>query len=499
MGLCAFSGIFLHSMSFAKGETDVYNAIPSPAKTPAGFPFGSPDMDQFSLEDSDGQIRLRGAWEQVLRRIQPDISPAWYERFLRPLRASNLEDGVATFSAPGRFVYEWVRERYAKKLEEALSDELGEPVALKLVAESRERAAAPVPQAAVAVAPPDPGKFKPIDRFTFDSFVVGQSNRLAFAGAKAVANDPGIKYNPLFIYGASGLGKTHLLHSIAREILREDPRYPLVYISAQRFAEDFVNALRDNKIDQFRRAQRSIGVWLVDDIQFIAGKDKTQEEVFHTFNHLHSLGKQIVLSSDRPPRDLYLMDERLRSRFEAGLVADIQPPDTETRSAIILSKARQEEISLETEIAMYLAESVPGNIRILEGALTKLAVQASVEGVPISLDLAQMLVEQYYRTGTVAKPGFNQILDMVSKHFKVPVDEIRGYSRKAPIVHARHIAVYITREITGDSWKHIGSLFGDRDHTSMMHGYQKISELMVRDRELRSSVKMLIRNLWPEA
>lgn len=477
----------------------VYNASPTPAKKALGIFLEACYMDQYSLGDSDEQIRLRGAWEQVLRRFQPEVSPAWYERFLRPLRPTNLEEGVATMAAPGRFVYEWVRERYAKKLEEALTDELGEPISLRLVAESREKAAAVLPQASVAISPADPGKFKPFDRYSFDTFVVGQSNRLAFAGAKAVATDPGVKYNPLFIYGASGLGKTHLLHSVAREILRADARYPLVYVSAQQFAEQFVHALQNNKIEQFRRAQRSVGVWLVDDIQFIAGKDKTQEEVFHTFNYLHSLGKQIVLSSDRPPRDLYLMDERLRSRFEAGLVADIQPPDTETRSAILLSKAKQEEIALDTDIAMYMAESVPGNIRILEGALTKLAVQASVEGVPITHELAMLMVEQHYRTGTLAKPGFPHILDAVSKHFKIPVDDIKGYSRKAPIVHARHIAVFITREITGDSWKHIGSLFGDRDHTSMMHGYQKISEMMVRDRELRSSVKMLIRNLYPEA
>lgn len=456
-------------------------------------------MDQYSLEESDQQIRLRGAWEQVLRRFQPEMSPAWFERFLRPLRPASLEEGVATMAAPGRFVYEWVRERYAKKLEEALSDELGEPVKMKIVAESRERAAAPVPQAAVVVSNTESAKFRPFDRYSFDSFVVGQSNRLAYAGAKAVAQEPGSKYNPLFIYGASGLGKTHLLHSIAREILKADPKFPLVYVSAQQFAEQFVSAVQNNRMEQFRRAQRNVGVWLVDDIQFVAGKDKTQEEIFHTFNYLHSLGKQIVLSSDRPPRDLYVMDERLRSRFEAGLVADIQPPDTETRSAILLSKAKHEEIDLDTGIAMFLAENVPGNIRILEGALTKLAVQASVEGVPISLDFAQHIVEQHYRTGMIAKPGFPQILDAVSKHFKIGVDDIQGSSRKAPIVHARHIAVFITREITGDSWKHIGSLFGDRDHTSMMHGYQKISEMMVRDRELRSSVKMLIRNLYPEA
>ncbi|MBI3721559.1 MAG: chromosomal replication initiator protein DnaA, partial [Fimbriimonas ginsengisoli] len=193
-----------------------------------------------------------------------------------------------------------------------------------------------------------------------------------------------------------------------------------------------------------------------------------------------------------------LMDERLRSRFEAGLVADIQMPDTETRCAILLSKAEHDGIPLTTDVAMYLAENVPGNIRILEGALTRLAVQASVDGTEICAELAAALVEQHFRAGALAKPGFERIVDVVGKHFNIPHDDICGLSRKAPIVHARHVAVYVTREITGDSWKHIGSLFGNRDHTSMMHGYQRISEMMQRDRDLRAAVKTLIRNLYPD-
>ncbi len=458
-------------------------------------------MDQYSLDDSDMHIRLRGAWEQVLRRLAPEVSPAWFERFLKPLQAVELADGVVTLAAPGRFVCEWVRDKYVHTLQDMLGDELGEPVSISLQAEPRERSAPSMPASAVVSAPvpADEHRFKLIDRYTFDTFVVGQSNRLAFAGAQSVAKEPGGKYNPLFIYGSSGLGKTHLLHAIAREILHRDSRYPLVYVSAQQFAEQFVHALQNNRIEQFRRSQRNVGVWLVDDIQFIAGKDKTQEEVFHTFNYLHSLGKQIVICSDRAPRELHLLDERLRSRFEAGLVADIQPPDTETRCAIVLSKAKQEGIEIATEVAMHLAENVPGNIRILEGALTKLAAQASVEEVPISLELSSRIIEQYYKNRAFQKPDFDQIVDAVSRHFKISIEEIKGVSRKAPIVHARHIAVFITRELTGDSWKHIGSLFGDRDHTSMMHGYQKISEMMIRDRELRSSVKQLIRNLYPEA
>jgi chromosomal replication initiator protein len=240
-----------------------------------------------------------------------------------------------------------------------------------------------------------------------------------------------------------------------------------------------------------------VSVWLVDDIQFVTGKEKTQEEFFHTFNFLQGLGKQIVVTADRPPRDLYFLDERLRSRFESGLVADVQMPDTETRQAIILSKAKQERIVIDHDVAFYLAEHVPGNIRVLEGALTRLEAQASIEGFPINLDLAQAMVEHHYRATMFVKPSCEQIVDAVSKHFRVPSLEIVGSSRKAPIVHARHIAVYITREITRDSWQHIGSMFGDRDHTSIMHGHKKVEKLMEYDKDLKTTVKMLMRDLNP--
>lgn len=455
--------------------------------------------DQYTLDDNDEIIKLRDAWHSALARLAPEVPAAWFDRFLRPLTPASNEHGYVIVNAPGRFVMEWVRERYHADIKTLLEDELGEEITLEFQAEARDKSAAYAVADTATVSKSEDNKFRPNSRFTFDNFVVGQSNRLAVAGSKAVASEPGTKYNPLFIYGQSGLGKTHLLHAIAREILASNPRYPLVYVSAQQFAEEFVTALQTNRIEQFRRGQRSVGMWLVDDIQFIAGKDKTQEEIFHTFNYLHSLNKQIVLSSDRPPRDLFLMDERLRSRFESGLVVDIQMPDTETRSAILLSKANQDRIEISTEVAMFMAENVPGNIRVLEGALTRLAAQASVLNQPIDMALASSLIEQHFRQGALEKPGFDLIVDSVSKHFKISSEEIRGVSRKAPIVHARHIAVFVTREITGDSWKHIGSLFGDRDHTSMMHGYQKINEMMHRDRDLRATVKMLIRNLYPNS
>ena len=453
---------------------------------------------QLTFEDEDPMLALERSWETVLRRLDAEVQPHWMERFIRPLKPVAWDGRVVSVEVPGRFVHDWVRERYLGTIQGMLSDELGAKVEVELRAESRERRAAPQP-IADAILPSGPDNaFKPSDRFTFDTYVQGQSNRLAFAGAKAVAQDPGGKFNPLFIYGPSGLGKTHLLHAIAHEIQAQHPRLSLVYVSAQQFAEEFVHALQNNRIDQFRRAQRAVGVWLVDDVQFLAGKDKTSEELFHTFNHLQGLGKQIVLTSDKPPRDLYLMDERLRSRFEAGLVADVQMPDTETRCAIVQSKALQEGQALPHEVAMVLAERVPGNIRTLEGALTKLLVLASIESGPPTVDVARRMVDQYYRVGTMAKPGFDQIVGAVGGHFKISTDEIKGTSRKAPIVHARHVSVYITREITGDSWKHIGGLFGDRDHTSMMHGYQKVSEMMKDNPDLQATVKMLIKNLSPE-
>ena len=312
--------------------------------------------DQLTLEDSPDSIRLLTAWQQVLKRLSPDVPQAWYERFLKPLRPMRMDGTTVTIAVPGRFIMEWVRERYISALQGLLADELGHPVTVELHMEAKERQPMPALNSmSVAAQNPDEGRFKPYEKFSFENYVVGQSNRLAVAGAKAVASEPGVKYNPLFIYGPSGLGKTHLLHAIAREILARNPRFPLVYITAQQFAEEFVNALQANRVDQFRRQQRRVSLWLVDDIQFIAGKDKTSEEIFHTFNYLHGLGKQIVLSSDRPPRDLYLMDERLRSRFESGLVADIQMPDTETRCAILLTKASQERVELDLQIDMFLA------------------------------------------------------------------------------------------------------------------------------------------------
>jgi chromosomal replication initiator protein len=255
--------------------------------------------EQLTFEDTSENFELRRAWESMLKRLGPEVPSAWMERFIRPLAPVSLEAGVVKVAVPGKFVMEWVRERFSQTLQQMLSDEIGSPVVIELYTESREKPPASQTirkeESAVVSTRVDSTSFKPSDRYAFDTYVVGQSNRLAFAGSKAVASEPGKKFNPLFIYGSSGLGKTHLLHAIAREILKGDQRFPLVYVSAQQFAEEFINALQANRVDQFRRQQRSVGVWLVDDIQFIAGKDKTQEEIFHT-----SLPRQTDCAHIRP-------------------------------------------------------------------------------------------------------------------------------------------------------------------------------------------------------
>ncbi len=454
--------------------------------------------NQYTLDEHEDQIRLKSAWEKTLVDFSAEVPATVMDRFLRPLEPVELREGIATFKAPGKFVQEWVAERYVDKLCVILSEYLGHAIKFELRLVSREKATIPSHAVtSVTMRPTESARFRPMERLTFDNFVVGQSNRLAMAGAKAVAARPGTRYNPLFIYGPSGLGKTHLLHAIANEILANDPYENIMYVTAAQFMEEYVTALKNNQIERFRRAQRGVNVWLLDDIQFVAGKDKTLEEIFLTFNYLQGLAKQIVLCSDRAPRDLLLMDERLRSRFESGLVVDVQHPDIETKCAIVMKRAEIEGIAMDHATAMVLAEGVHGSVRHLEGAIHKLAVQASLVHRPVDHKLAAEIVDRYYANLMAPKPSFEQILTTVSKHYRVDETEILGVSRKAHIAQARHVAIYITREILNDSWKQIGARFGNKDHTSMMHGYKKVRTLINQNREMNNAVQSLMNDLCP--
>lgn len=451
--------------------------------------------DQYRLDLPAVADPVQLAWERVQEAVKEKLNPQAYQRFIEPLRAVGFDGETFSVQAPGDFVATWVRDKYLPALTEMVSDQVGGFVRIQVISGPvtvrASKTSKSLPPSARQGASSEGPTLRINERFSFESFVVGQSNRMAFAGARAVAQEPGRLYNPLFIYGPSGVGKTHLLNAIAREVLRRDPNYPVAYITAQQFTEQFVTALQTNRLDAFRKLYRSVQLWLVDDVQMVAGRDKTQEEFFHIYNVLRENDRQIVLTAEKSPIELVAIEERLRTRFQGGLVADIQMPDTETRCAIILRKAEIDNVPISADVAMYLAEYVPGSIRVLEGAMTRLAVQSSIDGVAIDLDLAKNLVDRYYGPKFGAKPSVDQVIEAVSRHYRIPVHEIKGESRRAPIVHARHVAVYLTREITLGSWPHIGAQFGDRDHTTVIHAYRKIGERMATDREVAAEVQRL--------
>ena len=455
---------------------------------------------QLTLNDDPEKTDLETAWRRICGKLKDAMVPTQYDQFIDRLIIKGIEDGCIKIVAPGQFVAGWLNKNLVEQFAAAFTSELGRDLSVEVSAQLSHRGSqgartVGLPEApAAAVSPEIPeGRFS--DRFTFDNFVVGQSNRLAYAGAFAVAEKPGTKYNPLFVYGDSGLGKTHLLQAIANSIKDSGTATTISYVTSQEFAERFVAALQHGRMESFRKSIRQADVWLLDDVQFIAGKDKTQEELFHSFNQLQHAGKQIVLTSDRPPRDLYGLEDRLRSRFEGGLVADIMPPDTETRTAIVKQKAEAEGTPLSMEVCECIAASVAGNVRALEGALTKILAHASFERSEVTIDLVQKVVETAYPPTAKQKPHFDRILEAVSTEFDVPRRELVGPSRKAEIAHARHICVYLARKITGDSWKRLGERFGNRDHTSMIHAFQKITLLSTKDLEVQTHIRNLERRL----
>ena len=456
---------------------------------------------QLTLNDDPEKTDLETAWRRICGKLKEAMVPTQYDQFIDRLTIKGIEDGCIRIVAPGQFVAGWLNKNLVEQFAKAFSSDLGRELSVEVFAQLSQRGSQgartvglPEAPATAPTAPEIPeGRFS--TRFTFDNFVVGQSNRLAYAGAFAVSEKPGTKYNPLFIYGDSGLGKTHLLQAIANSIKDSGTATTISYVTSQEFAERFVAALQHGRMESFRKSIRQADVWLLDDVQFIAGKDKTQEELFHSFNQLQHAGKQIVLTSDRPPRDLYGLEDRLRSRFEGGLVADIMPPDTETRTAIVKQKAEAEGVPLSMEVCECIAASVAGNVRALEGALTKILAHASFERSEVSVDLVQKVVETAYPPTAKQKPHFDRILEAVSTEFDVPRRELVGPSRKAEIAHARHICVYLARKITGDSWKRLGERFGNRDHTSMIHAFQKITMLSTKDLEVQTHLRNLERRL----
>lgn len=332
-------------------------------------------------------------------------------------------------------------------------------------------------------------------KYTFDSFVIGNSNRFAHAASLAVAESPAKAYNPLFIYGGVGLGKTHLMHAIGHYILQNNPNAKVVYVSSEKFTNELINAIKDDKNEEFRTKYRSVDVLLIDDIQFIAGKERTQEEFFHTFNTLHEANKQIILSSDRPPKEIPTLEDRLRSRFEWGLIADIQAPDFETRMAILKKKADVEKLNVPNEVMVYIATKIKSNIRELEGALIRIVAYSSLTNRDITVDLATEALKDIISNKQNKCITIDLIQDIVANYFNLRVEDLKSQRRTRNVAYPRQIAMYLSRKLTDMSLPKIGEEFGGRDHTTVIHAYEKISEALNNDQSLEHTIDDITKKL----
>ncbi len=332
-------------------------------------------------------------------------------------------------------------------------------------------------------------------KYTFDTFVIGNGNRLAHAAAVAVSEAPAKAYNPLFLYGGVGLGKTHLMHAIGHYILAQNPSSKVMYVSSEKFTNELINAIKDDKNELFRSKYRNIDVLLIDDIQFIGGKERTQEEIFHTFNALYEADKQIIISSDRPPKEITTLEERLRSRFEWGLTADIQSPDLETRIAILQMKAQQEKLYIPNDVLVFIAKNVVSNIRELEGALNRVIAYSSLTETDISVELAEEALKEILNAANTKVITVDHIIDVVSRYFDLRPEEFKSQKRSRSIAFPRQIAMYLCRDIIGLSLPKIGNEFGGRDHTTVIHAIDKIEKDMAENVETKRAIEELTRNI----
>ncbi len=452
---------------------------------------------QLGWEIETGSPPLKEKWEQVQTLLRETVRRSSYEAFLRNLRPAFWEEGCLVISAPSNIVRQFVEKNYLGPLQTAVNEVFGQEVKIQVIVQPllEKEGKKPSPPRVSEAAQILPGSLPLNPRYTFETFVVGKSNRLAHAGALAVATSTGTSYNPLFIYGGVGLGKTHLLQAIAHASLRAFPDRRVMYLSGESFTIQYVTALQQRKMEEFRRRCRCADLLLIDDIQFIANKESTEEEFFHTFNTLYETGKQIVLASDRPPKDLLISSPRLRSRFEAGLLADVAPPDLEMRIAILKEKARQENVELPEEVVEYVASLVASNIRVLEGALIKLLAYASISGCLITRSVVDQVLGPYFRAPQENEVTPARVLECVSRKTCVSVEQMKGKRRDRSIVLARQIAMYLLREFTPQSLPEIGALFGGRDHSAVIHSCSKIRERMRKEPEVRQLVEELIQEI----
>jgi chromosomal replication initiator protein len=426
-------------------------------------------------------------WTEVSERLQGALNESTYRTWFSDAAGVDLSDESFVLRVSNDFTREWIEGHFLGLINAAVRDAAGSKLRVEFAVEERK------PRQAPNRDPEQPPRVEGLNpKYTFDSFVIGSSNRFAHAAALAVAEAPSQAYNPLFIYGGTGLGKTHLLQAIGHYIGEQLRDLSVCYVTSERFMNDFINSLRDKRIEGFKQRYRTFGVLLIDDIQFLEHKERIQEEFFHTFNTLYEAGRQIVISSDRPPRQIATLEQRLRSRFEWGLMTDIQPPDLETRIAILQTKARTDGINVgDADLLTFIAGRVSTNIRELEGALTRVVAFASLTGRPMTIDLAQDVLRDVFPQGEAAQVSIELIQDEVSERFSLSREELIGDKRSQNIVYPRQVAMYLARELTDSSLPKIGRHFGGRDHTTVIHATSKIARLIREDRSVYNLVQEL--------
>lgn len=436
-------------------------------------------------------------WGQTLASVRSQLDSPGARAWVEGTKPLGFADDVLVLGAPSPFAKEWLETRYAETLTTALRAAAGRHIELKVTVDPGRESASivDVTDDAAAVVertparPAEPPQLNP--RYLFDTFVPGPSNRFAHAAAQAVAEQPARSYNPLFIYGGAGLGKTHLLHAIGHEVWRLFPNARIRYVSSEQFMNEFIMGVREDKMPGFRRRYREADLLLVDDIQFMSRGEQTQEEFFHTFNALHNDGRQIVITSDRAPAEIPGLEDRLRTRFEWGLITDVQPPDLETRVAILQKKARSEGFQVPNDVLEFIASRVQNNIRELEGRLIRVVSFGSLTGNPLTLELAQEVLQPLLPQDGAGEIPSELIINECARYFSHTREELLGPSRTRTLVAARQIAMYLCRELTSLSLPKIGDAFGGRDHTTVMHADAKIRRLMGERRQVYSQVQEL--------
>lgn len=443
------------------------------------------------------ELLSKDIWTQVKAVLKDKLNPQSFNVWFAPTKSLSLDNNVLRVEVPNKFFKDWLEEHYSQIATQTLSALAGKTLdVVYIISKSKPvwlEDDAPKTGSLIKDKTSALNAFNP--KYTFDNFVVGPSNRFAHAAALAVSERPAEAYNPLFLYGGVGLGKTHLMQAICHHILTKNPQIKAVYLSSEKFTNQLIDAIQKGTTLKFREKYRNVDILLVDDIHFIAGKQSTQEEFFHTFNALREAHKQIVISSDRPPKEISTLEERLVSRFEGGLITDIQAPDFETRIAILRKKAEKEVINVPNEVTAFIAEKIDSNIRELEGALIRAVAYALLIGEEVTLDLTKEVLKDTLAAGQEKRITIDLIQKKVAEYFDVRISDMKIKKRTQAVAFPRQIAMYLSRELTDNSLPDIGEAFGGKDHTTVLHAYKKISKLILEDVDKRATIDRITSEL----